>query len=52
MEIRHAEAELGVDCKAAVGRAHGYAGRLEGVGGRESQPAPVHTTLKVRAWRA
>lgn len=51
MEVGDAEAQLGVDSKAAVGCEDADAGWLEGVVGREHELAVVQPTLKVGAFR-
>lgn len=52
MEICDAKAQLGVDCKAAVGCEDADAGWLEGVVWREHELAVVQPTLKVGAFGA
>jgi hypothetical protein len=50
VEVSDAEAQLGVDCKAAVGCEDADAGWFEGVVWREHQLAMVQPALKVGAF--
>lgn len=47
MEVCDAEAQLGVDSKAAIGCEHADAWGLEGIVGREHQLAMIQPSLKV-----